>query len=145
MARKFAHATSLAASGLSSRADDAPATRPQHGRHRRWARAGAAASIPIVDDAHEIVGWTETAPAVENGRLRHAGAERVLRGPIFCTQIALARAQDILRAGGPMGWTGPWRCLALCPIDNARGFAQPRAADAPDGAAGVTPAPHRHQ
>lgn len=145
MARKFAHAPSPAAPGLASPPGDAPAVRPQHGRRRIWARAGAATSIPIVNDAHEIVGWTETAPAVESGRLRHAGAERVLRGPIFCTQIALARAQDILRVGGPMGWTGPWRCLALCPVDSARGFAQPRAADAPEGAAGVTPASRRHQ
>jgi len=114
MAQKNADSTKLGIPAPAVQAGDALAPRPQRGRRRRWA-AGGAASIPIVNDAHEIVGWTETAPAVENGRLRHAGAERVLRGPIYCTQIALACEQDIRRAGGPTGWTGPWRCLALCP------------------------------
>jgi hypothetical protein len=102
--------------------------RAARGRRRTWREAGGGASIPIVNDAHEVVGWTRTAPVIENGRLRHAEVERVLRGPIYCTQIALVRAQDIRDAGGPADWVGPWRCLALCPIGARQGPA-PRAAE----------------
>lgn len=98
-----------------------PATR---GRRRRLAPAYC---IPIVDAAHEVVGWTETAPVVENGRLRHAKAERLLGGAIFCTQVALTGPEEIVRAGGPANWLGPWRCLALCRVEHARGLEQPRA------------------
>ena len=97
--------------------------RTTRGRRRKWGGMGSAA-IPIVNHAHEIVGWTSTAPAVENGRLRHAEAERALRGPIFCTQIALLNPHDICRAGGPANWSGPWRCLALCPLEHAHGLEQ---------------------
>src|SRR5262245_49378324 len=86
---------------------------PPRGRRRRV--AAMASYIPIVNAMHDIVGWTEVAPMVENGRLRHGKAERVLNGPIFCTQVALTRLPDIVRAGGPANWMGPWRCLALCP------------------------------
>ena len=102
------------------------------GRRRSWSAAGVSASIPIVNDAHEVVGWTRTAPVIENGRLRHAEVERLLRGPIYCAQIALLRAQDIRHAGGPADWVGPWRCLALCPVGSARGPAQPGAAPTTD-------------
>jgi hypothetical protein len=105
--------------------------RAPRGRRRSWTAAGGA-SIPIVNDAHEIVGWTQSAPVVENGRLRHPGVERVLRGPIFCTQVALVRTQDIRHAGGPADWVGPWRCLALCPVGNGHGMAQPAELRGPD-------------
>jgi hypothetical protein len=101
-----------------------PSELPPHGRRRRV--AGTPCYIPIVNAMHEIVGWTDLAPTVESGRLRHAKAEHALRGPIFCTQVALTRLPDIVRAGGPANWAGPWRCLALCPLDNARGLEQPQ-------------------
>lgn len=105
--------------------------RTTRGRRRKWGGLGSAA-IPIVNHAHEIVGWTSTAPAVENGRLRHAEAERALRGAIFCTQVALLNTHEIRRAGGPANWSGPWRCLALCPLEHAHGLEQ--AANAMAGA-----------
>jgi hypothetical protein len=102
--------------------------RAARGRRRSWRAAGGVASIPIVNEAHEVVGWTRTAPLIENGRLRHAEVERLLRGPIYCTQIALVRAQDIRDAGGPADWVGPWRCLALCPVGSGQVSALPAAA-----------------
>ncbi|MCW5773683.1 MAG: hypothetical protein KIT16_18720 [Rhodospirillaceae bacterium] len=78
---------------------------------------------------HAVIGWTETAPVIEGGILRHRDAERLLGGPIFCTQIALARPGDIVRAGGPSAWRGAWRCLALCRQELARGLDDP--AEAP--------------
>lgn len=96
------------------------------GRRRRRA-PGAPVSIPVVNGEHAIVAWTDAAPDVEGGRLRHATAERLLGVAIFCTQVALARPADIARAGGPANWVGPWRCLALCRIEDARGLEQPRA------------------
>ena len=115
-------------------AETAPAPR---GRRRRLATAPG--SIPIVGGAHEVVGWTDQAPVIENGRLRHAEAERVLGGPIFCTQVALTSPAEIMRAGGPANWTGPWRCLALCPIEHARGLEQPHEVLAGDALAGPAP------
>jgi hypothetical protein len=108
------------------------APRTPRGRRRSWGAAAGAAKIPVVNDAHEIVGWTQTAPVVESGRLRHPEVDRVLHGPIYCTQVALVRAQDIRHAGGPADWVGPWRCLALCPIGNGHGQAQPDALRAAD-------------
>jgi hypothetical protein len=87
-------------------------------------------SIPIVDAELHVIGWTASPPVVEDGGLRHRGAERLLGGRIFCTQIALLHPGDILRAGGPAAWLGPWRCLALCRIEHARGFAQPASEEA---------------
>jgi hypothetical protein len=104
-------------------AEAAPAPR---GRRRRTAST-TPGCIPIVDAAHALVGWTDTAPIVENGRLRHAKAERLLGGAIFCTQIALIRREEIVRAGGPADWVGPWRCLALCRAEHAQGLEQPSA------------------
>jgi hypothetical protein len=83
-----------------------------------------------VDAHHRVVGWTASPPAVEDGGLRHRGAERLLGGRVFCTQVALLRPVDVQRAGGPASWTGPWRCLALCRIEHARGFAQTGSDDA---------------
>lgn len=107
----------------------APATPAGAGVPPRWRgrRARAAEprnNIPIVDVHHRVVGWTSAPPVVENGGLRHRGAERLLGGRIFCTQVALLRPADIERAGGPASSSGPWRCLALCRIEHARGFAQ---------------------
>jgi len=110
-------------------------------RRRRGAGLATGRSIPIVNDALEIVGWTGLPPAVEGGRLRHAEAERLLGGTIFCTQVALTGADQIRRAGGPAGWVGPWCCLALCRAEHARGLEQPVApllgAAAPRSAAKV--------
>jgi len=105
------------------RASAAPRRRGPRCRRPRFTRGMV--EVPIVGAGHDIVAWTATAPVIGNGRLRHAEAERVLGGPIFCTQIALTRADDIARAGGPPNWRGPWRCLALCPIEHARGLDQP--------------------
>lgn len=106
---------------------NAEATPAIRGRRRRVAGT-THCCIPIVDAAHALVGWTETAPIVENGRLRHAKAEHLLGGAIFCTQIALSRGEEIVRAGGPANWVGPWRCLALCRAEHAHGLEQPGAA-----------------
>lgn len=108
--------------------------RPTRGRRRRGAGITPAPHIPIVDGTHAVVGWTENAPEIESGRLRHAAAERLLGGPIFCTQVALIRPDEVARAGGPANWPGPWRCLALCPIEHARGLEQPLARPAAEPA-----------
>lgn len=145
MAQKTAAWTGFTSPNGAAFAAEEITYRAPRGRRRKWVNAGPGACIPIVNDAHDIVGWTQAAPTVENGRLRHPEAERAVRGPIFCTQIALLRPQDIVRAGGPAGWMGPWRCLALCPVANAHGLAHPPGAAAlgtPRGAArGRSPAP----
>lgn len=105
---------------------DAP---PRRRRRSRRAGENGAPLIPIVDANQTIVAWTETAPVIEEGKLRHAAAERLLGGAIFCTQIALADPEDIRRAGGPPTWRGAWRCLALCRLELARGLDDP--AEAP--------------
>jgi hypothetical protein len=101
----------------------------RRGRRARMARPAGPPQIPIVDSGHAVLGWTDAAPVVEQGRLRHPDAERILGGPIFCTQVALTQDDDIRRAGGPAAWNGAWRCLALCRLEHARGFGDPK--DAP--------------
>jgi hypothetical protein len=71
-------------------------------------------TIPIVDADCNIVGWTDVPPVVERNRLRHPTAERLLGGPIFCTEIGLTDPREAAQAGAPRGWRKPWRCLALC-------------------------------
>ena len=93
-------------------------------RRRGKAPGDANPGIPIVDGALRIVAWTDAAPAIEQGRLRHPEAERLLGGDIFCTQVALTSPADIARAGGPAAWSSPWRCLALCPIALALALAR---------------------
>jgi hypothetical protein len=117
---------------------------PARGRRRKGAGAGSCPGIPVVNDAHEIVAWTGVPPVVENGRLRHAEAERLLGGAIFCTQIALMDPDQIRRAGGPTGWVGPWRCLALCRAEHGPGLEQPRSAlfAAPPGMPPAKPEGH---
>jgi hypothetical protein len=91
-------------------------------RRRRGKSGDANPDIPIVDGTLRIVAWTDAAPTIEHGRLRHPEAERLLGGDIFCTQVALLTPADVVRAGGPAAWSSPWRCLALCPIELACGF-----------------------
>lgn len=71
-------------------------------------------SIPIVNAARTIVGWTDAAPVVVRNRLRHRKAERMLGGPIFCVEITLSDRRQMAQAGAPPGWRSTWRCLALC-------------------------------
>ncbi len=71
-------------------------------------------SIPIVNAAHAIVGWTDAAPVVVGNRLRHRKAERILGGPIHCVEIVLTDRRQMSQAGAPAGWKSGWRCLALC-------------------------------
>ena len=71
-------------------------------------------SIPIVNAAHAIVGWTDAAPVVIGNRLRHRKAERILGGPIHCVEIILTDRRQMSQAGAPTGWKSGWRCLALC-------------------------------
>jgi hypothetical protein len=71
-------------------------------------------SIPIVNAAHTIVGWTDAAPIVVRNRLRHRKAERMLGGPIHCVEIMLTDRRHLAQAGAPPGWRSAWRCLALC-------------------------------
>jgi len=113
---------------LQESTEERSAAAPQCGRPGGRGSREPTGGSTIVNDAHEIVAWTSVAPEVENGRLRHAEAERLLGGAIFCTQVALLRADQIRRAGGPTDWAGPWRCLALCPLEYARALEQPRAA-----------------
>lgn len=70
--------------------------------------------IPIVNAAHEIVGWTDVEPVVERNRLRHHEAETLLGGPIHSVEIVLADRRQMAMAGAPSGWRSTWRCLALC-------------------------------
>ena len=71
-------------------------------------------NIPIVNRDRALVGWTEKPPVVADNRLRHAEAERLLRGPVFCVEIALVDPAHVARAGAPRGWRSAWRCMALC-------------------------------
>ena len=71
-------------------------------------------SIPIVNAARAIVGWTDVAPVIVRNCLRHRKAERMLGGPIFCVEIVLGDRRQMAQAGAPCGWRSTWRCLALC-------------------------------
>lgn len=70
-------------------------------------------SIPIVNAARTVVGWTDVDPVVVRNRLRHAKAERLLGGPIHCVEIVLSDRSEMAQAGAPPGWSSTWRCLAL--------------------------------
>ena len=70
--------------------------------------------IPIINAEREIVGWTNVPPVVERNRLRHPEAERLLGGPIFCTEMELTDPRQAGQAGAPRGWRATWRCMALC-------------------------------
>ena len=70
--------------------------------------------IPIINAERAIVGWTSVAPVVEHNRLRHPEAERLLGGPIFCTEMELSDPRQAAQAGAPRGWRETWRCMALC-------------------------------
>jgi hypothetical protein len=73
--------------------------------------------IPIVGDGGRIVGWTSEVPEYQGVSLRHEEAEALLSRPIACTYVEIEAPADAQRAGAPLGWNGPWRCLALCNAD----------------------------
>jgi hypothetical protein len=83
-------------------------------------------SIPIVNAAHEIVGWTDVGPEIVRNRLRHRGAERLLGGPIHSVEVVLTDRRQMAQAGAPAGWSRSWRCLALCSGERAGALAQSR-------------------
>ncbi len=70
--------------------------------------------IPIVDGKLSIVGWTFAAPIVRNDSISHGEAEQLLGESVQTRQVQLVITDDIMRAGGPADWTGPWRCFAIC-------------------------------
>jgi len=104
-------------------------------------------NIPIVNRNRALIGWTATAPVVFDNRLRHAEAERLLRGPVICVEIALTDPVDLARAGAPRGWRSAWRCMALCcdePIVGNRQLAR-FLATAPDPNAKTPPTRRRRR
>jgi hypothetical protein len=106
-----------------------------------------AMNIPIVDRNRSLVGWTAVAPVVADNRLRHPEAERLLRGPVICIEIALTDPAHVARAGAPRGWRSAWRCMALCcdePIAEKRQLAQ-FLASAPDADTKTPPARRRRR
>lgn len=92
--------------------------------------------IPIINAEREIVGWTDVPPAIERNRLRHSEAERLLGGPIFCTEIGLTDPRQAARAGAPRGWRATWRCMALCCDERIGSLAQISCFLAPPALAG---------
>ena len=70
--------------------------------------------IPIIDGNARIVGWTTTAPDQRAGRVIHREAQEMIGTALGAAFVDLD-AKDAERAGAPPGWTGPWRCLAICP------------------------------
>jgi len=83
-------------------------------------------TIPIIDADCRIIAWTDVPPVVERNRLRHPAAERLLGGPIFCTEIGLSDPREAALAGAPRGWRKIWRCLALCGDERAASLARVR-------------------
>ena len=81
-------------------------------------------SIPIVNAARTVVGWTDVDPIVVRNRLRHRKAERMLGGPIHCVEIVLTDRREMAQAGAPPGWRSSWRCLALCCDERVGSLAQ---------------------
>src|ERR1041385_7101535 len=82
----------------------------------RWAChvRGASMEIPIIDASRKIVGWTADDPEYSGGLLRHAKAERLLRGPIACTYLEIPNPLLQRRAGAPAGWSEPGQSLEIC-------------------------------
>lgn len=104
-------------------------------------------NIPIVNRDRALIGWTAEAPIVADNRLRHAEAERLLRGPVICIEIALTDPTHLARAGAPRGWRSAWRCMALCcdePIAEQRQLEQ-FLASAPQPDAKTPPARRRRR
>ena len=75
--------------------------------------------IPIIDAQRRIVGWSDQPPILKGNDLRNPEAERLLAAPLGTVEIELTDPEDVRRAGAPLPWHGPWRCLALCRRDNA--------------------------
>ena len=78
--------------------------------------------IPIIDGNGRIVGWTRTAPNQRGGRVIHREAATMIGSALGAAFVDLD-ARDAQRAGAPDGWTGPWRCLAICPARMAQALA----------------------
>lgn len=73
-------------------------------------------NIAIIDRFGQLVGWTDTAPTVVNGRLTHPIANELLGPEITSFNIEINNPEDAARAGAPPGWKGGWGCLAICPL-----------------------------
>ena len=72
-------------------------------------------SIPIIDTSGRVVGWTDTAPSVVDGRLRHDAAAALLNADLTTINVELTEPEQVMRAGAPNHWARPWHCLAICP------------------------------
>jgi hypothetical protein len=82
--------------------------------------------IPIVNADRKVVGWTHDPPVIEHNRLRHPVAERLLGGPIFCTEVTLDDPRHAVAAGAPRGWRHTWRCMAICGDERSPSFERMR-------------------
>ena len=71
-------------------------------------------SIPIVDEHGRIVGWADTTPVIRGMALYQPDAARLLGESFLANYVRIDDPEDAARAGAPAGWSGPWRCLALC-------------------------------
>jgi hypothetical protein len=84
----------------------------------RPARTRAAPSIvveiPIVGANRRIVGWTGTPPKYSSSNAEHPEAEQLTGGPVAAAYVQIDDPADAQRAGAPLGWKGPWRCIAIC-------------------------------
>src|ERR671910_3833957 len=79
-------------------------------------------NIPVLNAEGQIVGWTDIAPRLQDGKLVHEGASRLLKSEIATGEIILTKPEDLRLAGAPEGWAEPWRCLAICPAVSAGQF-----------------------
>jgi hypothetical protein len=84
------------------------------GRPVRAATPARSTSIAIVDEHGRIVGWTDITPVIRGTTLRQPDAERLLGGAFLANYVRIENPEDAARAGAPAGWSGAWRCLALC-------------------------------
>ena len=89
-------------------------SRRLHTRESSW-------QIPIVNRNRRIVGWTHDTPETIGASLRHAEAERLVGGAVTATYVQISDRVAAGRAGAPLGWNGPWRCLAIIAVDDADG------------------------
>jgi hypothetical protein len=96
--------------------------------------------IPVLDAQGRVVGWTTTPPTMQNGKLVHDGASRLLKSELATGEVVLTEAEDIRRAGAPAGWDRPWRCLAICPAASAGQFGASRVSELLSRVPGANPA-----
>ena len=97
----------------------AEAAASQHKRNRskhiaRW-------EIPIVNRNRRIIGWTNVSPESVGTSVRHSEAERLTGGPVTATYIQISDGSAAERAGAPVGWDRPWRCLGIIAVGDADG------------------------